>query len=108
VINDAAGRVLFSHQPQVLLDSEGHVNPYIGLVNYDAPLISGMKEVLLMINGQVQSRYVADDFDLPANAGMVLGDTGPIKPHWHKLLGPPDARRNGITYTVQAQPAAEA
>lgn len=92
----------------MLLDSEGHVNPHIGLVNYDAPFISGMKEVLLVINGQVQSRYVADDVDLPANAEIVLGDTGPIKRHRRKLLGPPDARRNGITYTVRAQPAAEA
>lgn len=104
---DADGQLLSSHQPQVLLDSEDRTNAHAGLVSHNAPFVQGMKEVLLLINGQVKSRYTAGDIRLPAMPEIMLVDAEPGKPHRRRLTGAQDAQRSGITYTVQARPAGE-
>jgi hypothetical protein len=106
--NDAAGQLLLSHKPQVLIDScedSGHAR--MGLINEDVPYLQGMKEILLLVNGQVQSRYVAGDAVMPAAAGITLGGAQPSSPHRRALTAESAVEQSGITYTVQAKPASE-
>ena len=106
--NAAAGQLLFSHKPQVLVDSCRDDNePRTGLINLDFPFSPDMKEVVLLINGREQSRYVAGAIDLPVDARIELGEPKPASPHRRTLKGPPEAKRSGVTYTVQARSAGE-
>jgi hypothetical protein len=106
---DAAGQILFSRTPQVLINAcEDAAAPRTGLISEDVPLIQGMKEVLLLMHGQVQSRYVAGEIDLPVDAEITLGGALPGRPHRRALVGSPEARRSGVTYTVQARRAGQA
>lgn len=107
--NDTAGQILFSRTPQVLINAcEDAAAPRTGMVNEAVPFVEGMKEALLLINGQVQSRYVAGALDPPADAGIVLSEPLPDSPHRRRIAGPPEARRSGVAYTIQARPAGAA
>jgi hypothetical protein len=106
-VTDAAGQILFSKKPQVLLNSEGNPNSRTGLVNEAVPFTKGMHEVLLMMNGQIQSRFVAGQADLPADASITLNQAQPSSPNRRALTGPPEARQSGMTYTIQARAAGD-
>ena len=106
-VTDGAGQILFSKKPLVLLNSEDEGNQRTGLVNEAVPFIQGMQEVLLLMNGQVTSRYVAGQLDLPPDARIELSEARLPSPNRRALTGPPEARRSGMTYTVQARAAGE-
>lgn len=106
---DANGRVLVTNKPQVLFEGR-HDDPLprAGLVSADLPFVPGMQEVRLLINGQVASRHVAGAMDPLADAAIVLGGPPPDSPNRRTLSAPPEARRGGVTYTVQARAQGQA
>jgi hypothetical protein len=106
-VQDAAGHILFSKKSRVLLNSEGDPDARAGLINEAVPVTQGMQEVLLLINGQVASRYIAGRLDLPSDARIVLSEARLPSPNRRALTGPPEARRTGMTYTVQARAVGE-
>lgn len=107
--HDAAGQELLSMMPQLLFEScDAEDETRAGLINQDVPYIPGMKEVVLLVNGQVQSRYVAGELLSTAEAGFDVGETAPQSPHRRQLSSHAMPEQEGITYTVQARPAGEA
>ena len=107
-VNDEAGGSLIRLRPSLLFGAcDDPASASGALVKEDVRFVQGMHEVLLLVDGQVQSRHVAGPVDPAANDDIAISKRRPGHPNRRTVNRTPGTKREGISYTVQARTAGD-